>query len=129
MQSVRIKHDWKRIVGVAVVVTAVVALPGVSLVKYAMYELSGAAPTLRNSVGKRVILPKQEWEIRSRTVTTGLDECILEQVSYRWNDKLGFFDLVVGWSDGVTGLSPFEAMEVKVLEFQDGAVDGASRRH
>ncbi len=39
---------------------------------------------------------------------------------YRCNDKIGFFDLKVEYSGnssrGSTGMSPFEVMDVKILE-------------
>jgi hypothetical protein len=42
-------------------------------------------------------------------------------VSYRWNDKVGFFDLSLKYDQGQTGLSPFEAMKVEVVGISKGS--------
>lgn len=97
-------------------VLVVLILPVMSLGKYALYELSGAASTLRSSIGKTVVVPKQEFNVLGRTITSGPLTGTLEEVNYRWNDSSGFFDLKVVCSGGSTSLSPFEAMDVKVLD-------------
>jgi hypothetical protein len=103
------------------VLVALLVLPLASLAKYAFYELSGAAPTLRDAIGKTVILPEETVAI-ARDAMRGNRAGTLRRAKYRWNDKLGFFDLEVevsysgypGSRQLITGLSPFEAMGVKV---------------
>ncbi len=102
------KLNWKLSIAIFAI-----ALPMISLVKYSMYELSGAAPHLRNSIGKGVILPQQKYTVNWKTITSGPHKGTLEKVSYRWNEKIGFFDLYVDYSGGSTGLSPLNAMKVR----------------
>jgi len=97
-----------------------IALPMISLVKYSMYEFSGAAPHLRNSIGRGVIIPQQKYTVNWKTITFDPDEGTLEKVSYRWNAKIGFFDLYVKYSGGGTGLSPLNAMKVRIMETKEG---------
>ena len=103
------KLRWK--IGVAVLV-----LPLFSLGKYAMYELTGAASRLRNSVGKTIVLPQQTYRVLGKDVTIGERQGVLQSVSYRWNDSFGFFDLKVHYASGSSGLSPSEARRVTIRD-------------
>ena len=107
------KLNWKLSIAIFAI-----ALPMISLVKYSMYELSGAAPHLRNSIGKGVIIPQQKYTVNWKTITLGPHEGTLEKVSYRWNGKIGFFDLYVEYSGGGKSLSPLYAMKVRIIEPQ-----------
>lgn len=110
------KLNWKLSIAIFAI-----ALPMISLVKYSMYELSGAAPHLRNSIGKGVIIPQQKYTVNGKTITSDPDEGTLEKVSYRWNGKIGFFDLYIKYSGGGTGLSPLNAMKVRIIEPQQSS--------
>jgi hypothetical protein len=62
------KLNWKLSIAIFAI-----ALPMFSLVKYFMYELSGAAPHLRNSIGKSVIIPQQKYTVNGKTITSDPD--------------------------------------------------------
>ena len=86
-------------------VTILLFFVGVSLTKLALYELSGAASCLRGAVGSEIVLLAAGTAAEPDTVK-------LEHVRYRWNDRLGFFDLELFHDRGNIGVSPFEAMDL-----------------
>ena len=107
----RKKLTWRRSV-----IAAIVFLTLLSLVKLSIYEISGAGSKLRGAVGQTVTF----------TSDSGLRRGKVDKVFYRMNDKIGFFDLCVAYSDpregfageggGTIGLSPFAAMDVIVVD-------------
>ena len=101
------KLNWK--IGLGVVVLGFTLM---SLGKLALYEVSGAAPKLRKAIGSEVKLPDA---VGARGLLDKEPVGVVD-VRYRWNDKVGFFDLCLKYDHGETGLSPFEAMKVEVVE-------------
>ena len=105
-----------------IIILIVLVLPAVSLFKYALYEISG----VRNAVGKTVILPEEaDAAAAVRKMMGDSNSGTLENARYRWNDKVGFFDLEVQVAyEGrhvSKGLSPFDAIKVKVQDPQQPA--------
>ena len=107
------KLNWK--IGLGAVV---LGLPLMSLGKLALYEVSGAAPKLRKAIGSEVKLPDAVLGARG---LLDKEPVGVVDVRYRWNDKVGFFDLSLKYDQGQTGLSPFEAMKVEVVGISKGS--------
>ena len=100
------KPNWKIGLGASVLILVLM-----SLGKLALYELSGAAPKLRKAIGSELRLPDSVLGARGL-----LDKEPVNDVRYRGNDRVGIFDLSLKYDHGETGLSPFEAMKVEVVE-------------
>ena len=105
------KLNWK--IGLGAIVLILVLM---SLGKLALYEFSGAAPKLREAIGSEVRLPDS---ILGARALMDAKPVVVEGVKYRWNDKVGFFDLSLKYDQGETGLSPFEAMKISVVKGSD----------
>jgi hypothetical protein len=110
-EGMNMKLSWKNGIAVTVLILALM-----SLGKYAMYELTGAASRLRNSVGKTIVLPQVTYRVLGKDVTIGERQGVLQSVSYKWNDKFGFFDLKVDYASASAGLSPSEARRVTIRD-------------
>jgi len=112
----------------AIIITFVLIII-MPLSKYALYELSGAAPKLRESIGQKVILPQQKYSINWTTHIIKPYEGELKSVAYRWNyDHIGFFDLSVEVDGCSMGLSPFEAMNVKIESSIDSTFEKSKNK-
>lgn len=105
------KPNWK-----IRLAAAVLGLALISLGKLAIYEFSGAAPKLREAIGSEVRLPDS---VLGASALLDPKPVVVESVRYRWNDKVGFFDLSLKYDQGGTGLSPFEAMKISVVKGSD----------